>query len=261
VAPDPAVDTDGEVSFYQPDYINPCTGWKGRLYEAWRFRPNAASWTDAWGVAHRAYDPSRPITPANPRYVVSSVGRALDMAHNPGHYVAHGVYDCNYSQPGHPDSVWEAEGGIGVTAAQTLLVNDLVSREDCVTGRIDHAVGLLVKNGAPGFVWPAQHGDGTNPAWPVQEGVRLALPAGLAKPAGLTRLASMLFDAAQTHGFVVDDHTFGAVGVRIEARSSGVPAPECDALRDGKPPYQALAGFPWASLQVLAVGSDRDPNP
>jgi hypothetical protein len=95
----------------------------------------------------------------------------------------------------------------------------------------------------------------------VQEGVRLALPAGLAKPSGLTRLASMLFDAAQNHGFVVDDHTFGVVGVRIEAQSSGVPAPECDALRDGKRPYQALAGFPWASLQVLAVGSDSDPNP
>jgi hypothetical protein len=150
---------------------------------------------------------------------------------------------------------------MGVLASGLQIGNDQVSREDCRLGRIDHSVGLLVNNAKPGFRWPATRHDSNQPTRPLLYGMRLRLPPGLAKPPGLTRIASMLFDAAQRHGIVVGDKTNSSIGFRLEPMPNHSVAPECAALLDGKAGYNALNGFPWSQLQVLAIGSDANPTP
>jgi hypothetical protein len=136
-----------------------------------------------------------------------------------------------------------------------------ISREDCAMGQINHAVGLLLRDAKPGHRWPAQRNDGAQPTWPVLEGMRLRLPPDTPKPAFSNRLASMLFDAAKKYGLVIADKTHNSVGVRVEPVRNGVSAPECNVLFDGVAGYDALKQFPWSRLQVIAVGTDDNPNP
>lgn len=234
-------DTDGEAAFYQPDYVSPCNpGWKGRLYEAWRLRPNTT------------FDPAQPVSPANPRWTARSVGRVVDVTHSPGHYKAWTYNGCQDGNPGAPDSTWQYKTGMGVLASGLLIPSDEVSREDCELGTINHAVGLLVHESHPTFRAPATRTDGYSASYPIEYGMRLRFPAAMAKPTGLTRIGSMLFDAAQRYGLVIDDRTVASVGFRLEPTPGHTAAPECTVLLDGRASYQALAGFPWRDLQVLA---------
>jgi hypothetical protein len=244
--PAAASDTDAEVAFYQPGYVSPA-GYRGRFYEAWKLRLNPA------------YDPSRPVSPANPRWTAGSGGRVVGSATAPGHYRNWTVSGYRYSQPGDPDSTYQGASW-GVLATGLFIASDEVRREDCVAGRIDHAIGLLVHDAKVGHIWPAQRGDGDLASSPIVEGMRLRFPASMPKPRFSNRFASMLFDAAQHYGLVIDDKTYASVGVRIEPASNGHAAPECMALLDGAHGYTALSGFPWSKLQVIVTGSDALPN-
>jgi len=245
----PTTDTDAEAVFYQPDYVSPCSSSiKGRLYEVWKLRSNPS------------YDPGQPVSVSNTKWTVASAGRVVNVQNSPGHYVDWFASGCNWTQPGHPDSTYDDHLHWGVLATGLLIPEDEISREDCRAGQINHAVGLLLHNSKPGHRWPAQRDDGGISNWPVQEGMRLRLPANLAKPNFNNQLVSMLFDAAQKYGLVIDDKTNGSVGIRIEPQSYGVADPACSALYNGQAGYNVLSQFPWSQLQVLATGSDAAPN-
>jgi len=244
----PATDTDAEAVFYQPGYVSPCDSTlTGRMYEVWKLRHNSN------------FDPNQPISPTNPKWTAGSAGRVVNLANKPNHYIDWYASGCKYTQPGDPDSTWQ-DLHWGVLATGIFIASDQVSREDCQAGQINHEVGLLLHNSHPGHRWPAQRDDGGISSWPVQEGMRLRLPANLAKPNFNNRLVSMLFDAAQKYGLVIDDKTNASVGIRIEPQSYGVADPACSALYDGQAGYNVLSQFPWSQLKVLSTGSDTAPN-
>lgn len=162
--PSPLSDTDAEAVFYQPDYVSPNGAYTGRFYEAWKLRPNAA------------FDPTQPVSPANPKWTAAWGGRFVNVVKANGHYVDWTASGYDYKRPGGPDSTYQLHGW-GVIAAGTLIASDEVSREDCARGEIDHAVGLMLHGAHPGQRWPAQRGDGTTSTLPVVEGMRLGVHA------------------------------------------------------------------------------------
>ena len=148
-------------------------------------------------------------------------------------------------------------GGFGATATGLSATGGMVSLRDVRTGRIQHALSLVVPNAATyrRVSWPAQRSDGwdTNPA-AVPEGTRLRLDPSVDIDAlGLTPVAAMIARAAQTYGFIVADKG-GAVAVVAEhgADERALTGHDpWDDLLGGAPSYLVMKGFPWERLQAL----------
>lgn len=245
----PTTDTDAEAVFYQPDYVQPCSGQKvGRFYEAWKLRPNLA------------YDAAQPISPVNPKWRAQYGGRVVGAQNSNGHYVDWMYSGCHYQQPGHPDSTYQSHYW-GVLASGLFIVNDEISREDCALGQINHAIGLLMVRTKPGQRWPAQRNDGSVSYVPVLEGMRLRFSADMPRPQFSSDLAGMIFDAAQKYGLVVSDNTASNVAIRVESNPDHTTSSECAARMAGVAGYDVLKDFPWSQLRVLATGSDANPTP
>lgn len=124
---------------------------------------------------------------------------------------------------------------------------------DCQRNRVDHALLLEVYDArSGGHVWPASRADGgagsTNPAYALQEGMRLRLPAGYTIPATLHPICQLAIQAVRDYGFVITDRTLNGLAIRATPSSS--------AYLDGTADFAVLAGFPWQDLQLLAVGND-----
>ena len=87
----------------------------------------------------------------------------------------------------------------------------MVSINDVSTGRIDHAVALLIPEDqvAAAFVWPANRSDGESMADDaIPEGARLRLDPRLdVSSLGLTPIGAMVALAAQRYGFIVTDRS------------------------------------------------------
>jgi hypothetical protein len=116
----------------------------------------------------------------------------------------------------------------GVRAANFSWAAGLITRSDLDAGKIDHALVValtqdtLMGGGNTGhqggiststpLAWraPATAWDAGWWTGPIKMGSRLGIPAGTPKPAGLSSLGSMVFDALQKYGAFVGDYAGGA---------------------------------------------------
>ncbi len=246
----PPTDSDAEAIIYQPDYVAP-DGKRGRVWELWGMRANPD------------YDASRPVSPTNARWMAAWGGRLVGTTgQGLGAWTDCWWSGCGYqanaqADPnawGRPDSQ-ARDHNWGATATSLSLLGTQVSLRECLAGVIDHAVGLEVPNARSGYWWPAQRGDGGSSTLVTTEGMRLTFPTGTAKPSGLTKLGSALWDAVDTYGFVIDDKTSSSLNIRVE------PGCEKTSMWAGVAAYNQLRNFPWSQLRVIAQGSSTTPNP
>jgi hypothetical protein len=237
----PQGDTDDEGSFYMPAWQGVMKNGlvlSGRLYEAWRLRPNT--------------DPNTPHIPWECQWGGRLSGVATSVGHYIDRYTKSGdrIYPYSPSDPVKADLYEEAKWGVMATSLP--LYASMIKTADIQAGVIKNAIGLAISTPAAGYRWPAQRSDGTPGAtWPVQEGMRLRLPAGYVPAPTLGSFTKLVAIAARDYGFVVVDKS-SQTTIRTE--------PSARPLL-GTQSYNALAGFPWASLQVLATGNDFTPNP
>jgi hypothetical protein len=237
----PQGDTDDIGAFWMPGWTgtqSDGTVLHGRIYEAWRLRPNT--------------DPSTP----NIAWEAQWGGRLSGVAESKGHYIDRYTTYRDRAYPALPTDPVKAdlfeEKGWGAMATSIPIQPTLIKAADVQAGVIRNAMGLNVSKPGPGWRWPAQRSDGALTSLnPIQEGMRLRLPANYVAPSNLNPFVQMVIAAARDYGFVVTDHAAN-LAIRAEpAVSSLLPVPA----------YAALYGFPWGSLQVMATGSDTNPTP
>jgi hypothetical protein len=143
----------------------------------------------------------------------------------------------------------------GATASGLPLAGGLIRLSEWRGGRIPHALALGVHDIAAGrTVWPAARTDG-------RYGGRRGIPMGtrfrLDPRVNVDRLrlspaGRIIARAAQRYGMVVRDHadrTFAFYG-EDPSPTGANPYP---SIFGGLRPDQALKGFPWHRLQVVAV--------
>ena len=143
----------------------------------------------------------------------------------------------------------------GATATGLAGVGCMIGIAEAQAGSIDHAVCLAIPEPAAYFVPPARRGDGRSTREAaVPEGSRLRLdPALDVRALGLSPIATMIAEAAQTYGFILKD---GAKAVAVQGESAAPYVqrdgtdPWAQILR-GQRPFRAMAGFPWHRLQVV----------
>jgi hypothetical protein len=138
----------------------------------------------------------------------------------------------------------------GASASSMSLYGSEITVDDVQSGAINHAIGLGVPNTALRYVAPATWTDGkTHGGIPI--GSRLQLnPAIDVASLHLSRIATMIAKAAQKYGILVRE-TSGAVSFYAQDPSN-LPSDPWPGFLGGLSPKQALAGFPWASLRVVA---------
>lgn len=182
-------------------------------------------------------------------------GRMLDVSTHPGYY--HRVTDP-FTGAILEDAPW------GSTASSLPATGGLMRIAELQAGRIDHALQLAVPDTEAGaWVWPAQRTDGgdTSPD-AIPEGAHFRLDPTLdLNSLDMPPFTRMMAEAAQRYGLIVNDRTLSVVTFRAEDPSplmrAGQPNPYPPMWTDpetGKAliPWQLLAAFPWADLQLLA---------
>lgn len=102
----------------------------------------------------------------------------------------------------------------GVRASNFSWAGGLITGSDLTAGRIDHALALslpapLLKSTPNSQVAPATAWDNGQGYGPIRMGSRIGVPAGVPKPAGLSPVGSMVFDALQKYGAFVGDYVGG----------------------------------------------------
>jgi hypothetical protein len=237
----PQGDTDDIGTFWMPGWTgtqSDGTVLHGRIYEAWRLRPNT--------------DPSTP----NIAWEAQWAGRLSGAAESVGHYVDRYTNYRDRAYPALPTDPVKAnlfeERGWGAMATSIPIQPTMIKAADVQAGVIRNAIGLTVPWPGPGWRWPAQRSDGSlTSTSPMQEGMRLRLPAGYVAAAGLNPFVQMVIAAARDYGLVVTDHAAN-LAIRAEPAVSALLPP---------PSYTAFYGFPWGSLQVVATGNDLIPTP
>jgi hypothetical protein len=146
----------------------------------------------------------------------------------------------------------------GATATSLPLLGGLMRTTELAAHRIHHALAIGVPKVRAGrFVWPAQRTDGVSTALTsIPEGTRFRLPADLDLDSlGLPAAVRAMARAVQRYGMVVRDRAGSVVFYAEDTRPSGVwpygsifGTPWLDA-------NNALRGFPWSRLQVVASPS------
>jgi len=136
--------------------------------------------------------------------------------------------------------------GLSYLAAQ-------ITAKDIAAGVIGHAIACAMVSTASPPVAPALYSDGSTSGG-VPEGTLFFFPSSVTMPTGLCSLAQMIFTAIQTYGMYVID-TAGAVTVYTENSNSwtflGLADPISPSL-DGVASYEAITGFPWSQMEVVA---------
>lgn len=113
----------------------------------------------------------------------------------------------------------------GVRASGASWLGGLVTGENLAQGAIDHALSIAVGNDdlKAAFVPPAVEFDGNGASTyrgTLPMGTRLGIPPGTPRPAGMSPLGDMIFDALVTYGgFVIDRNT----GFNLFADARTVP--------------------------------------
>ena len=142
----------------------------------------------------------------------------------------------------------------GLSASGISYLDTVVSEADVANGQIGHVLAMAVVD-CNGMVLPADRTDcGADPGQP-SEGTWVRLPPQLPTPPGLTPFARMVFWALQRYGAVVTDRggavTIGAEDSEDWAARGHHGVDPITASFAGKPPYLALGGIPWSSLEVI----------
>ena len=143
----------------------------------------------------------------------------------------------------------------GASASGLPLLAGLMTIRELKSLKIDHALALAVPTVAADMItWPAQRSDGrTFGPQAIPEGTHFRLdPSVDLRKLGLSPVALAMARAAQRYGIIVRD---GASNVTFYAE---------DPTATGRNPYpalfggyanDALRGFPWERLQVVAPRS------
>jgi hypothetical protein len=158
-------------------------------------------------------------------------GRLTSVSTNPGHF----------------------PGAFGATATGLPWLGGLMTIDELLAGRVDHALGLGIPNTAQGeFVWPAQRSDGrTTGPTAIPQGTHLRIDPSLdLTKLGLSPLGLTIARAAQRYGLIIRD-TAGCTVFYAEdpIRTPGDPYAR---IFGGAYPNRLLERFPWDSLQVVA---------
>lgn len=107
----------------------------------------------------------------------------------------------------------------GTRAANFSWLAGLLTGRDLQNGKIDHALAVaLTYDSLYGSgcghtpIWKAPATAWDNGGWcgPIIMGSKIGIPAGVAKPSGLTTWGGLIFDALQQYGAYVGDFTGGA---------------------------------------------------
>ncbi len=103
----------------------------------------------------------------------------------------------------------------GTRASNFSWAAGLITGDDIQRHSIDHALVLslttpILKAGPnPDFVYPATAWDNGGSYGPVKMGSRIGIPPGTARPAGLSAIGNMVFDALVSYGAFVGDFCGG----------------------------------------------------
>ena len=103
----------------------------------------------------------------------------------------------------------------GVRAANFSWAGGLITGQDLAAGKIDHALVIALPNsmlkagGTPDYIWPATAWDNGGAVGPIKMGSRVGIPAGTARPAGLSTLGNIMFDTLVKYGAFVGDYCGG----------------------------------------------------
>jgi len=215
-------------------------------------------WTDGGSSTPSGVSPPTTNTATTPgQWHAAWGGRILHVSQDPGYY--RDIQD--------PLGGFTEQSSWGVTASGLPVVGGLITLADLASGRIDHAIGIMVPEAAKGtFVFPALRTDGvdTSPD-AVPEGARFRLPANLDLSAlQMPPITRTIAEAAQKYGFIVNDQTGATVGFRAEDPTplirEGQPNPyltyfEASINGGYEDPNFLLASFPWSDLELVAPGS------
>ena len=138
----------------------------------------------------------------------------------------------------------------GASASSMSLYGGEITVDEMRAGVINHALAMGVPNTALRFVAPATYTDGkTGGGIPI--GTRYQLdPSINVDSLGLSRTATIIAKAAQNYGIYVRE-TSGAVTFYAQDPSN-LGSDPWPGLLGGLSPSQALAGFPFSKLRVIA---------
>lgn len=111
--------------------------------------------------------------------------------------------------------------GAGIVAAGSSQLAGLLVEAETDRGDIAHALQIAIDAAyaKPGRVGEAINGDGRKPDGLVQEGERLAIPASVTMPRGLSPLGQKVFRAYQVYGAFVIDVAGGVTNLRAQANA------------------------------------------
>lgn len=143
----------------------------------------------------------------------------------------------------------------GTTATGLSLAGGLITVEELVAGRIDHALAVSLVEVRRGlFSWPANRTDGYTDSWEaIPEGLRLRLDPTIDVDAlPITRTAKIVAKALQTYGMVIRDKSGSVTFYAENVAAEGRPDPYA-FLFEGKAGYQVLGGIPWQRLQAMPL--------
>jgi hypothetical protein len=113
----------------------------------------------------------------------------------------------------------------GTRAANFSWIAGLITGYDIAAGKIDHALAialtqdtLLSSNTL--FRYPATAPDNGYESGPIVMGTKLGIPLSTPKPAGLSQMGSMVFDALQKYGAYVGDFAGGPYPVIYQDKNT-----------------------------------------
>ncbi len=151
-----------------------------------------------------------------------------NLAGSPGYAIGDILTD-----PGAGTKVGDYTGASndGTRAANFSWIGGLITGYDLQVGKIDHALAIALtletlkggKNTGFPFRAPATSNDWGYASGPIEMGTKIGIPAGVAKPSGLSTTGNMIFDALQKYGAYVGDYAGGPYPVIYQDENS-VPA-------------------------------------
>ena len=145
--------------------------------------------------------------------VVNQGARTVTQSY-PGYAIGDIRTDVGYSS-------MSSTANMGTRAGNASWFAGMITGRDFANNKIDHAIAIALGDKT---LYASCSGTRNTPKWdqtiatywdngpgcgPIIMGAKLGIQPGTAKPAGLTKFGSMLFDALQTYGAYVGDYAGG----------------------------------------------------
>jgi hypothetical protein len=131
--------------------------------------------------------------------------------------------------------------GAGVLGAGSSELAGLLVQAETDAGEIQHALQFEVGGNLnhSGYTGDAISGDGPSSTGPIEEGDRVAIPAGTAMPTGLSPLGQKVFRALQQYG-AFDIDTTDCCSMAFRVQQNGYDQTTIDALNNDAQPLITL---------------------